>query len=102
VAPARANGAHASCGYRRLIQPVTVEAPTIPTHTRSCVALARERFRCQPAQSRVRAMTVKIVLEIKELHLQVRGRPEQCPVVEIFAANRTDQAFDEGMRQRRV
>ena len=43
-------------------------------------------------------MTVKIALEIKELPLQIRGRPEQCPV-ETFAANRTDQAFDEWMRQ---
>jgi hypothetical protein len=46
-------------------------------------------------------MTVKIALEIKELHLQISGRPEQRPV-ETFAANRSDQAFNEWMRQRRI
>ena len=46
-------------------------------------------------------MTVIVPLEIKELHLQISGRPEQRPV-ETFAANRADQAFDEWMRQRRV
>ena len=90
-----------SCRDRRLIQPTTMEPPTIPTNTRSCAVFARTRFRCQPAQSRVRAITVKIALEIKELHLQIGGRPEQGPV-ETFAANRPDQAFDEWMRQRCV
>src|SRR2546426_5457865 len=49
----------------------------------------------------MRAMTVKIALEIKELQLQISGRPEQRPV-QAFAANRADQAFNERMRQRRV
>jgi len=47
-----------------------------------------------PPSPAVRAMTVKIPLEINELHLQIRRRPEQRPV-ETFAANRSDQAFDE-------
>ncbi len=46
-------------------------------------------------------MTIEIALEIKGLHLQISGRPEQRPV-ETFAANRSDQAFNEWMRQRRV
>ncbi len=46
-------------------------------------------------------MTVKVSLELEELQLQVSGRPEQRPV-ETFAADRADQAFDEGMRQRHV
>src|SRR2546428_14074404 len=49
----------------------------------------------------MRAMTVKVALEIKELQLQISGRPEQRPV-ETFAADRADQAFDEWMRQRHV
>jgi hypothetical protein len=49
----------------------------------------------------MRAMTVKIALEIKELRLKISGRPEHRPV-ETFAANRADQAFNEWMRQRRV
>jgi hypothetical protein len=47
--------------------------PAIPTNTRSCAVLARARFRCHPAQPRMRAMPVKIALEIKELHLQISG-----------------------------
>jgi hypothetical protein len=49
----------------------------------------------------MRAMTIGIALEIKELHLQISSRPEHRPV-ETFAANRSDQAFNERMRQRRV
>ena len=49
----------------------------------------------------MRTMTIKVALEIKELRLQISGRPEQHPV-ETFAANRSDQAFNERMRQRRV
>jgi hypothetical protein len=98
---ARANVARGSCRNRRLIQPTTVDPPAIPTHTRLCPVLARAQFRCQPAEPSVRAMTVKIALEIKELHLQISGRPEQR-LIETFAANRADQAFDEWMRQRHV
>jgi hypothetical protein len=46
-------------------------------------------------------MTVKVALELTELQLQIRGRPEQR-AVETFAADRADQAFDEWMRQRHV
>jgi hypothetical protein len=46
-------------------------------------------------------MTVKVTLEIKELQLQISGRPEQR-AVETFAAYRADQTFDEWMRQRRA
>ena len=59
--------AHGSCRDRCLIQPTTVDPPAILTNTRPCAVLARARFRCHPAQCRVRAMTVKIALEIKEL-----------------------------------
>jgi hypothetical protein len=40
-------------------------------------------------------------LEIKELHVQISGRPEQR-AVETLAPNRADQPFDEWMRQRHV
>src|SRR5712691_8282051 len=46
-------------------------------------------------------MTVNVPLEIKELISRISGRPEQR-AVETFAAYRADQAFDEGMRERRV
>jgi hypothetical protein len=52
-------------------------------------------------ETRVRAMTVRVPLEIKESHLQVSGRPEQR-AVETLAPNRADQAFDEWMRQRHI
>ena len=75
--------------------------PTIRGDTRSCAVLPSARFRRQPAQSRVRAMSVKVPLELTELQLQIRGRPEQRPV-ETFAAYGSDQSLDEGMRQRHV
>ncbi len=78
-----------------------MEPPAIVADTRSCAVVPGARFRRQPAQPRVRAMTVKVALEFKELQLQIRGCPEQRPV-ETFAAYRADQAFDEGMRQRHV
>jgi hypothetical protein len=46
-------------------------------------------------------MTVKVPLEIKELVLQISGRPDQR-AVETFAAYRADQAFDERVRERHV
>src|ERR1700730_17998325 len=75
--------------------------PTIRGDTHSCAVLPGARVRGQPAHPRVRAMTVKGSLELKELQLQIRGRPEQRPV-NTFAAYRPDQALDEGMRQRHV
>ena len=60
-----------SCRDRRLIQPTTVGLPAIRTDIRSCAVLACARFRRQPAQPRVRAMTVKVALEITELHVQI-------------------------------
>jgi hypothetical protein len=42
------------------------------------------------------AMTVVVALEIKELHLQISGRPEQS-VIQAFAPNGADQPFDEWM-----
>ena len=62
---------------RRLIQPTTVRPPAIFADTRPSAVLAGARFGREPAQSRVRAMPVEIPLEIKELHLQIRGRPER-------------------------
>src|SRR5262245_47852475 len=89
------------CRDRRLIQPTTVGPPAILTDTRPCAVLGCVRFRRPPAQPRVRAITVKVALELTELRLQISGRPEQRPV-ETFAAYRADQPFDEGMRQWRV
>jgi hypothetical protein len=49
----------------------------------------------------MRAMTVKVPLEIEELHLQISGRPEEA-AVQTFAANGANQPFNEGMRERHV
>ena len=65
------------------------------------MVLACARFRRQPTQHRVGAMTVKVDLELTEFQLQIRGRPEQR-AVETFAADRADQAFDKWMRQRHL
>src|SRR5713101_6447760 len=92
---------NASCRDRRLIQPTTVGPPAILTDTRPCAARVRARFRRGPSEPRVRAMTVIVPLEIKELHLEISGRPEEG-AVETFAPNRSDQAFDEWMRERHV
>src|SRR3982074_896923 len=43
-------------------------------------------------------MTVTVMLEIDELHLQIRGRPEEG-AVQTFAPNAANQAFNEGMGQ---
>lgn len=47
------------------------------------------------------AVLVVIVHELGELPLEVRGAPKQN-LVEIFAPDRSDQSFDEGMRDRGV
>jgi hypothetical protein len=91
--------AHGSARDRRLIQPTTVTLPTILPDTHLCVVHASARVRSSPAQPRVRAMAVKIALEITELHLQIRSRPEQR-AVEKLPPNRADQPFDEWMRER--
>jgi hypothetical protein len=49
----------------------------------------------------MRAMAVIVALEIEELHLRIRGRPEQG-VVQIFAPNGANQPFNEGMGERHV
>jgi hypothetical protein len=85
----------------RLIRPATMGQPAILTDACLCAVFARTWFGRQPAQPRVRAMPVKVPLEINEFHLQISSRPEQRPV-ETFAANCADQAFDKWMRQRRV
>jgi hypothetical protein len=50
---------------RRLIQPTRVGLPAIPVDTRPRAVVRRARFRCQPAQPRVRAIAVKVPLELK-------------------------------------
>ena len=75
--------------------------PAIRTDIRSSAVLACARFRRQPAQPRVRAITVEVALELTELPVQISGGPEQR-AVETLAPNRADQAFDERMRQRHV
>src|SRR5262249_10813158 len=57
------------------------------------------RFRRAPVQSRMCAMTVIVALEIEELHLQIRSRPEER-VVQTLAPNGANQPFDEWMRER--
>ena len=47
------------------------------------------------------SMTVIVPLEIEELHLQIRGRPEQG-AVQTFASDGANQAFNEGVRKRHV
>src|SRR2546428_4702865 len=87
--------------HRRLIQPATVGLPSIRTDTRAGTARVRARFRRAAVQPRMRSMAVIVPLEIEELHLQIRGRPEQG-AVQTFAPNGANQSFDEGMRKRDV
>ncbi len=49
----------------------------------------------------MRAMAVIVPLEIEELPLQIRGRPEEG-AIKTFASNRANQPFNEGMRERRA
>ena len=46
-------------------------------------------------------MAVIVPLEIEELHLQIRGRPEQH-AVQTLAPNGADQPLNEGMGERHV
>jgi hypothetical protein len=46
-------------------------------------------------------MTVIVPLEIEELHLQVRGRPEES-AVQTLAPNGANRPFNEWMRERHV
>ena len=93
--------ANASGRDRRLIQPTRVGPPAILTDSRPRAARVGARFRRGTSQPRVRAMTVIVPLEIKELHLQISGRPEER-AVKTFAPNSADQPFDEWMRERHV
>src|SRR2546428_9739332 len=77
---AGASVAHTSRRHRRLIQPTTVRLPSIRTDTRACAALVSARLRRAPGHSRMRSMTVIVMLEIEELHLQIRSRPEEGAV----------------------
>jgi len=45
------------------------------------------------------AMTVIVPLELKKLHLQIGGRPEEG-AIQAFPSNRANEPFDEGMRER--
>ncbi len=94
-----ADVAHASRRDRRLIQPATVRPPAIRTDTRPCTV--RVRFRRAALQPHVRAMTVIVPLEIKELRLQISGCPEER-AVQTFAPKGSNQPFDEWMRERHV
>ena len=47
------------------------------------------------------AMTIVVTLELKELQLQIGGRPEER-AIQAFPSNRANEPFDEGMRERRV
>jgi hypothetical protein len=80
---------------RPLVERTTVRLPAIRTDARPCAACVRARFRWTPVQPQ-RSVTVN-----RELHLQIRGRPEER-AIQAFAANGADQAFDERMRERHV
>ena len=69
--------------------------------TRACAAGVSTRFRRAPVQPGMRSMPIVITLEVDELRLQIRGRPEER-TVQTFPPNRSDQPFDEGMRERHV
>jgi hypothetical protein len=75
--------------------------PSVRREARAGGALVRSRFRRTPLQPRMRAMPVVVALELEELHLHVDGRPEER-AVQALPSNRTNQAFDEWMRERRV
>jgi len=47
----------------------------------------------------MRAMRIKVMLEINQLCLQVCRGPEQHPI-QVLTPDRSDQPFDKGMRQR--
>jgi hypothetical protein len=79
-----------------LIQPATVRLPSIRIDTRAGAARRRARFRRAAAQSRMRAMTVVVALEIEEFHLQIRCGPEQG-AVQTLTTNRFNEPFNEGM-----
>src|SRR5207245_7924550 len=90
--------ARTSRRHRRLIQPATVRLPSIQTDTRAGAARLRARFRRAAVQPRMRAMTVVVALEIEELHLQIRCRPEQG-AVQTLTPNGSNEPFNEGMRE---
>src|SRR2546422_11203734 len=75
--------------HRRLIQPATMWLPSIRTDTRAGTARVRARLRRAPVQPRMRSMAVIVTFEIEELHLQIRGRPEQGGV-QTFAPHGAD------------
>jgi hypothetical protein len=84
-----------------LIQPATVRLPSIRIDTRAGAARRRARFRRAAAQSRMRAMTVVVALEIEEFHLQIRCGPEQG-AVQTLTTNRFNEPFNEGMGEWQV
>src|ERR1700694_990008 len=73
-----AQSPHAAIGV--LYSPAAVRLPAIRSDPRPCAACLRVGFRRTPLQSRMGAMTVVITLEIKELRLQISGRPEEGAV----------------------
>src|ERR1700704_6167881 len=89
-------GAHTpSHRHRRLIEPSTVRLPAIRTDTRPCTARSRARVWRTPVQARMSAMTIVVTLELKELQLQIGGRPKEC-AIQAFPPNRPNEAFQEG------
>ena len=53
--------------------------------------------RCISVKRSMRAVIVVILAEIRQLSLQIAGIPEEY-MVKVFAANSTDQSFDERVR----
>src|SRR5262249_8811348 len=73
----------------------------IGTDIRMCVAGAGVRLWRASGQPGMRAVTVVVALEIKELHLQIGSRPEQR-AVQAFAPDGANQPFNTWMREWRV
>ena len=93
--------ANTSRRHRCPIQPTTVRLPSIRTETRADAARIRARYRRAAVQPPMCAMAVMVALEIEQLRLQIRGRPEQG-AVQTFAPNGANQPFNEGMGKPRV
>lgn len=57
--------------------------------------------RCDAGESTMHPGGIVVMLELVQLAHQIRGIPEEH-AVEVLAPDRADQAFDKGMRNRRV
>src|SRR4051812_22497280 len=82
------------------MQSSTVRLSSVPAEIGGRPAVCH-RLWCPTVQPGMGSMTVVVTLEIKELPLQIHGRPEERPV-QTFTPNCTNQPFHERMREWRV